>query len=39
MLELNMITIIEAKLDVLVRKISNQERRNHSANTVRIEEK
>ena len=38
MLELNRMTVIEAKLDVLMSKISTQERRSHSANTVGIEE-
>ena len=38
MLELNKVTIIEAKLDVLMSKISTQERRSHSINTVGIEE-
>ena len=37
-LELNMMTIIEAKLDALMSKNSNQERRIHSANTLGIEE-
>ena len=36
MLELNRMTAIEAKLDVLISKMSNQERRSHSANTVGI---
>ena len=38
MLELNMMTTIEAKLDVLMSKMSTQERRCHSANTMGIEE-
>ena len=37
MLELNRMTTIEAKLDVLMSKMSTQERRSHSANTVGIE--
>ena len=38
MLELNRMTAIEAKLDMLVRNMSNQERRSHSENTVGIED-
>ena len=38
MLELNKMTTTEAKLDVLMSKMSTQERRSHSANTVGIEE-
>ena len=38
MLELNMMTTIEAKLHVLMTKMSTKERRLHSANTVGIEE-
>ena len=38
MLELNRMTATEAKLDVLMSKMSNQERRSHSVNTVGIEE-
>ena len=38
MLELNRMTIIEAKLDVLMRKMNTQERISHSANIVGIEE-
>ena len=37
MLELNRMTAIEAKLDVLMSKMNTQERRSHSANTVGIE--
>ena len=37
MLELNMMTTIEEKLDVLISKMSTQERRSHSTNTVGIE--
>ena len=39
MLELNMMIAIEAKLDLLMSKMSNQERRSHSTNIVRIEER
>ena len=38
MLELNRMTAIEGKLDVLMSKMSTQERRSHSANTMGIEE-
>ena len=38
MLELNRMTIIEVKLDMLMSKMSTQERRCHSTNTVGIEE-
>ena len=38
MLKLNRMTAIKAKLDVLMGKMSNQERRIHSINTVEIEE-
>ena len=38
MLELNRMTTIKAKLDVLMSKMSTQERRCHSANAVGIEE-
>ena len=38
MLELNKMTEIEAKLDVLMSKMSTQERRSHLANAVGIEE-
>ena len=38
MLELNKMAVIGAKLDVLISKISTQERRCHSANTLGIEE-
>ena len=38
MLELNRMTAIEAKLDVLMSKMSTQERRIHSTNIVGIEE-
>ena len=37
MLELNNMTAIEANLDVIMSKMSTQERRSHSANTVGIE--
>ena len=37
MLELNNMTVIEGKLDVLMSKMSTQERRSHSINTVGIE--
>ena len=39
MLELNMMTAIEAKLDVLMSRMNTQERRSHSTNTVGIEER
>ena len=39
MLELNMMTTIEEKLDVLMSKMSTQEMRSHLANTVEIEER
>ena len=39
MLELKRMTAIEAKLDVLMSKMSTQERRSHLANIVGIEEK
>ena len=39
MLELNRMTAIKAKLDVLMSKMSTQERRCHSENTVGIEER
>ena len=38
MLELNRMTAIEAKMDVLISKMSTQEMRSHSANAVGIEE-
>ena len=38
MLELNRMTAIEAKLDVLMSKMNTQERRSCSANVVGIEE-
>ena len=38
MLKLNMMTTIEAKFDMLMSKMSNQERRIHSENTVGIED-
>ena len=38
MLELNTMTAIEAKLDVLMSKMTTQERRSYSANVVGIEE-
>ena len=38
MLELNKMATIEAKLDVLMSKMSTQERRSHSENIVGIEE-
>ena len=38
MLELNRMTAIEAKLYVLMSKMSSQERRSHSTNTMGIEE-
>ena len=38
MLELNRITSIEAKLDVLMSRKNTQERRSHSENAVGIEE-
>ena len=39
MIDLNKTTAIEAKLDALMRKMNNKERRSHSANAVGIEEK
>ena len=38
MLELNRITAIEAKLDILMSKMNTQDKRSHSANAVGIEE-
>ena len=38
MIELNKMSTIEAKLDALMSKINNRERRSHSANAVGIEE-
>ena len=38
MIELNKMLAIEAKLDTLMRKMNNQERRIHSANEVGIME-
>ena len=38
MLELNNMTAIEEKLDVLISKVSTREKRSHSANTMGIEE-
>ena len=38
MIELNKLSAIEAKLDVQMSKMNNQERRSHSANVVGIEE-
>ena len=38
MIELQRMSAIEAKLDALMSKMNNQERRSHSANVVRIEE-
>ena len=38
MLEPNKITAIEAKMDVLMSKMSTREKRSHSANTVGIED-
>ena len=37
-IELNKLSVIEAKLDALMSKINNQERRSHAANAVGIEE-
>ena len=36
MIELNKMTAIEAKLDVIMNRMNNQERRNHSINEVGI---
>ena len=38
MVELNRMTTIEAKLDMLMSKMSTQERRSHLTNTIGIEE-
>ena len=38
MIELNKMSAIEAKLDALMSKMNNQERRSHSANAVGIKE-
>ena len=38
MIELNKMSATEAKLDALMSKMNNQERRSHSANVVGIEE-
>ena len=38
MVELNRMTAIEAKMDVLMSRMNTQERRSHSANAVEIEE-
>ena len=38
MLELNRMTAVDVKLDVLMSKMSTQEKRSHSTNTVGIEE-
>ena len=38
MLELNKMTAIEAKLDVMMSKMSTEEKRSHSANAMGIEE-
>ena len=37
-MDLNKMSTIEAKLDALMRKMNNKERRSHSANAVGIEE-
>ena len=37
-IELNKMSVIEAKLDALMRKMNNHERISHSANAIRIEE-
>ena len=39
MLELNRMIAIEAMVDVLMSKMSTQERRSHSSNTMGIEER
>ena len=36
MIELNKMTVIEAKLDAIMTRMNNQERKNHSVNEVGI---